>query len=219
MADLHLISLNTLEHLEAYKKALSPDETDRMLRFATPRLQEKFALTRGALRFILSDYLDSKPEDIRFRYNEFGKPFLATGFLQFNMAHSGDYCVMAVTEKDLIGVDIEKCEDTHKPHFDIAKRFFTAPEFQAIEKSTDPETLFFHIWTQKEAFLKAIGRGLSFGLDQFEVATDLNQSYVRNIQDSEYASRIWASQSFDFLPQYRITLTKEHPILDLQIKS
>ena len=206
-ANLHIISLpQSIAQLQRCQAILSLDETERMLRFATPKLQDYFALTRGHLRLTLGKLLNADPEKLEFIYNEFGKPFLKNHSLQFNLAHSKDYCVIA-TSHTLVGVDIEYCENTHKPHLDIAKRFFTQREFQAIETAQDPELLFFHIWTQKEAFLKAIGKGISFGLDQFEVATCLDESYVKDIQDPEYSALNWKSQSYDSIQGYRLTVT------------
>lgn len=193
------------------------DETNRMLRFATPKLQEKFALTRGNVRFLLGEYLQCAPQAIQFSYQEWGKPFLPNHAIQFNLAHSGDYCAAVLTAKDLIGVDIEKCEDTQRPHLEIAKRFFTSAEFEAVRTATDPELLFFHIWTQKEAFLKAIGQGIAAGLHQFEVATDLTRSEVKNIGFDEYRMRQFDSRSFDFLKGYRLTVTKEDSIEEVKL--
>lgn len=216
--DLHILNLeDPIYSHYACQKILNSEETQRMQRFATIKLQEKFALTRGSLRFILAEYLGMAPESIAFQYGKFGKPYLKNHPLYFNLAHSGEYAALALTKANLIGVDIEKSELTHKPHLDIAKRFFTTVEYTAIQNASDPETLFFHIWTQKEAFLKAIGQGITAGLDQFEVATCLQDSYIKNIKLSEYKNLQWASRSFDSLTGYRLTVTKEGTIGELKL--
>ena len=70
---------------------------------------------------------------------------------------------------------------------------------------------------QKEAFLKAIGKGITFGLDQFEVSIDLKQSYILDIQDPVYRNKTWTSQSFEHIPGYRLTLTKENAFGQLSV--
>ncbi len=204
--DLHLIDFRTksIADLEACKKTLNEDETLRMQRFMTPELQQKFALSRGSLRFTLGKYLHQDPGSLEFTYNDFGKPSVKN--VQFNMAHSGHYCVIALLSSGLIGIDIEQV-DRQLEILDIAKRFFTKKEYTAILQAEQARETFFHIWTQKEAFLKAIGKGISFGLDQFEVATNLDQAYVRAIQDPEYAKINWQSQINTSIPDYRLALT------------
>lgn len=209
--NLHIIQLSkSQDRLAECQNILAADEQQRMQRFAMPLLQQKFALTRGMLRFTLAEYLNLPPQSLEFIYNDWGKPFLKQSSLQFNMAHSGDYCVIAVSPHHPVGVDIEQCINTRQPHLDIAQRFFTEAEYLAIKTATDSELLFFHIWTQKEAFLKAIGRGLSFGLDQFEVSTDLSIASVNNIKDPALNKHVWASQSFDCLAGYRLVVTQEN---------
>lgn len=216
--DLYLISLSqSLSQLGRCQQLLSPDEINKMRRFATPALQEKFALTRGHLRMTLAEYLNTDPKNIIFSYSSLGKPFIKDSPLQFNLAHSGDYCAITLTTHDMIGVDIEYCKPDHLTHVDIAKRFFTEREFNAIQNAEHSKWLFLHIWTQKEAFLKAIGKGLSFGLDRFEVAISLLASSVSDIQDPAYSARLWQSQSFDCLAQYRITVTKENELAKINV--
>ncbi|MCX7123526.1 MAG: 4'-phosphopantetheinyl transferase superfamily protein [Gammaproteobacteria bacterium] len=193
-------------------KTLDSEETARMQRFYSEKLQQHFALTRGSLRQILGQHLNLDPADIRFEYSEQGKPFLKNHALQFNLAHSGDYCVIALCLQDCIGVDIERCSHAHKPYYGIAKRFFTRQEFLALAHCSihEGEDLFYHLWTQKEAFLKAIGQGIAFGLDHFEVSTDKSKAFVCNIQDPLFASKTWSSQSFTQPDGYRIVVTKEN---------
>lgn len=197
-----------------YTAILSEDEKVRMMRFQTRTLQVNFALTRGLLRSILAQHTQQRPQELALGYFSQGKPFIQNSSLHFNLAHSGDYCLIGISKEDMIGVDIERSHFSGKAYYDIAKRFFTPREYTALLHTpiSQSEALFYHMWTQKESFLKAIGAGLSFGLDQFEVATQLEQASISEIQDQQYADRTWSSLGFSQPEGYRISLTKENTL-------
>jgi 4'-phosphopantetheinyl transferase len=70
-----------------------------------------------------------------------------------------------------VGVDVERVR-AQPNHLDMATRYFTPNESQRLNAlpPAEGERAFFHVWTRKEAFLKAIGLGLTHGLERFEVA-------------------------------------------------
>ena len=208
---------DAMPHLPHCVNVLDPEETTRMQRFYSSPLQHHFALTRGSLRHILAQHLNIPAAQVHFEYTENGKPFLKNQALQFNLAHSGDYCVIALCLQDRIGVDIERCTHAHKPYYDIAKRFFTRQEYLTLAHCSihEGEDLFYHLWTQKEAFLKAIGQGIAFGLDHFEVSTDKSKSFVKNIKDPLYADKVWSSQCFTKPEGYRVVVTKENTLTEI----
>ncbi len=153
---------------------LSEDERRRVFRFHFDRDRRRFTVARGALRCILSNYLGAQPERLRFGYSEHGKPFLDTPLpgldIRFNVSHSDELALVAVTVAAEVGVDVEKI----RPDFaglEIAERFFSPAEVKALRSL--PIHLrsgaFFNCWTRKEAFVKATGRGLSFPLKAFDV--------------------------------------------------
>lgn len=146
-----------------------------MEHFHFARDRRRFVVSRGVLRAILGYYLAVGPNRLEFRYNEYGKPYLADKYggclLQFNVAHSQELVLYAFTRDREIGIDIEyirPISDTEQ----IAKRFFSIEENTALQ--TIPTHLkleaFFTCWTRKEAYIKAKGRGLSMPLDQFDVS-------------------------------------------------
>ncbi|NOZ57755.1 MAG: 4'-phosphopantetheinyl transferase superfamily protein [Calditrichaeota bacterium] len=153
---------------------LSDDERKRAFRFHFDRDRRRFSVARGALRQILGAYLALEPSAIRFGYSDHGKPFLAgpdTGLdLRFNVSHSDDVALVAVTQGREVGIDVEKL----RPEFaglEIAERFFSPAEVDAL-RSLPLELQsrgFFNCWTRKEAFVKATGKGLSFPLRAFDV--------------------------------------------------
>lgn len=165
----------TTPHMQPLQDALSADELERASRFHFAKDRRRFVVARGVLRSLLGRYLGVEPRQLRFSYSAYGKPALVptsgeTG-LRFNVSHSHDLALYAVTYGREIGVDIEHiraniaCEE-------IAERFFSRQERALLR--TLPAQLkhdaFFRCWTRKEAFIKAHGEGLSLPLDQFDVA-------------------------------------------------
>lgn len=162
---------------QALWRTLSADERARFERIRHERVRTHFLIARGILRMILGHYLQISPDQIVFDYNEHGKPFLVdacagTG-LCFNLSHSRDLALFAVTHHHEVGVDVEY----HRPgsledRMRIARRFFSDEEYRVL--TTLPahrrQEAFFVCWTRKEAFIKAKGRGLSLPLSHFDVS-------------------------------------------------
>ena len=127
------------------------------------------------LRTILGRYLGRDPAQLRFRYGPSGKPVLyvesGSHSIRFNVSHTRDIALYAVTIGREIGVDIERIRVDFGTE-DIAARFFSGREVAALGALPPPYRLeaFFTCWTRKEAYLKARGQGLSFPLDRFTVS-------------------------------------------------
>ena len=146
-----------------YYGFLSPDECDRAARLLNLQHQNDFIAARGALRSKLAQYTNCSPKALRFSYGNYGKPQLVDyPNLQFNLAHSNGRALIVVSETAVVGVDLEKVRSVPKL-LALAKRFFKSSEYEtivALPESLQPEQ-FFAYWTCKEAYLKAIGVGLS----------------------------------------------------------
>lgn len=154
---------------------LSPAERTRAERFVQPKDRQRFITARTALRGILGSYLGLPPAAVSFRINAHGKPYLDPGpaMLQFNLSHSGDWALCAVTTAGEVGVDIERVRRRSEVHrLKIAQRFFSAHEYRAINSAspTDIESAFFSGWTRKEAYIKCHGKGLAIPLATFTVS-------------------------------------------------
>jgi 4'-phosphopantetheinyl transferase len=154
---------------------LSADEVARAGRFHFEKDLNRFIAARGILRNILGLYLGEKPHRLRFEYTPHGKPVLGTesGYdaLRFNLSHSDSFALYAITRGRNIGIDIERIR------YDIAvdqivRRFFSPDEISSLEGIHDEKRyeVFFQYWTRKEAFLKAMGEGLSFPMEQCDVS-------------------------------------------------
>lgn len=177
VTDIHLWLVHVehcSESLPFLAQTLSPDEHTRAAKFRQERDRTRFITCRGILRHLLSRYLSCVPSQIRFFYNPYGKPGLAKSShesppLQFNLSHSGGLALYAFTLANPIGIDLEQQRPLDIPA--LAASFFSAQEQAFLSQLSPVEqyTQFFQIWTCKEAYLKAIGEGLS-GLDQVELA-------------------------------------------------
>ncbi|MCX4825191.1 4'-phosphopantetheinyl transferase superfamily protein [Streptomyces sp. NBC_01142] len=138
------------------------------------RERERFVVRRGRLRRILGGYLDTSPGELRFVHGPWGKPLLADApEVCFSLAHSGSLALLAVATGIPVGVDVER----FRPIPDAARcaaRFFVPGEAVALSRSRSPSPLterwFTECWARKEAYLKGTGRGLTAGLDTFEVS-------------------------------------------------
>ena len=157
--------------LDQFRRTLEPEERDRAGRFHFERLQRHFVAGRGFLRYVLGRYLEVGPEELRFAYNNYGKPSLAgEQSLQFNMSHSHEVGLVAVTRDAALGVDVEHIRADFASE-EIAMRFFSPLEVETFSSLPKEERVaaFFRCWARKEAYIKAIGKGLSQPLDGFDV--------------------------------------------------
>jgi 4'-phosphopantetheinyl transferase len=148
---------------------LSPDELERAGKLKIQRDREHFILCHSQLRLILSKYCDCLPGELSFRYNSCKKPLISnteSGELKFNMSHSDDLMLVGLCKRNEIGIDIEKVREVDELE-NIANENFSAQEIKYLMDSSDKINTFFKIWTRKEAFIKAIGKGIHFPLKSF----------------------------------------------------
>ncbi len=149
---------------------LDKDELARADRFYFKRHKRRFTVARSILRTILSSYLQISPATLKFTYNQYGKPSVINSMqLEFNLSHSSDLALLAIGQRSSLGIDLEFF--SARPYQGIAKHLFSEQERK--ELSQLPPALraiaFFNIWSQKEAFIKACGMGLSYPTEQFSV--------------------------------------------------
>jgi 4'-phosphopantetheinyl transferase len=152
--------------------SLPATERQRALAFRHPQARAQFVVTRTALRSILSAYLEVSPLRLEFVHGPQGKPSL-TGewrWLHFNVTHSHDVALIAVTRRGEVGVDVERLRPFAND-LGMAERYFSPSETETLRALAGPRRseAFFRAWTRKEAFLKASGKGISYGLERVEV--------------------------------------------------
>ncbi len=173
--EVHVWCASLDQNAAGYEPLLSADEQAKAQRFRFEREQRRFVVGRGLLRNILSLYLNFPPEKLQFKYGKQGKPALNTDEFQptlsFNLAHSGELALYAVTADLEIGIDLEQIRPIPAVQ-QLAEQFFSPLERAELAAlpSTQKLAAFFSGWTRKEAYLKARGDGLTYPLDQFSVS-------------------------------------------------
>jgi 4'-phosphopantetheinyl transferase len=176
--------------LSELESGLSAEEALRAARFRTEELRHRFIVTRAVLRSVLGRCLAVAPAQVRFAANATGKPHLAEGRgISFNLAHTGDVMLLAVTSGIPVGVDVERIRSLNDA-FGIADRFFTSREAAWLrsKQAATIDRAFFSLWTRKEAILKATGEGIGSGLDTLELLKAngrFHDTVTRHQKDSE----------------------------------
>ena len=192
---------------------LSPDERARADRFRFDRDRDRFAAARATLRLMLALYLGDEPCRYEFDYGEQGKPFLAGAFadcgLDFNVSHAQGLAAYAFACKRRVGVDVEGVRPVADAD-EIADRFFSAREAEQLGGLRDEEKpgAFFNVWTRKEAFVKAVGEGLSYPLDRFEVSLGVSGRLV-SIEPGSTARGEWSLCELEAPPGYVAAVAAE----------
>jgi len=171
------------EYLGQLYQLLSEEEQRRVERFRFVRHRRRFTVARTSLRTILARILGCRPEEVRFVYNQWGKPDLAQSCnhlkLKFNISRSHEIALLVISRDREVGIDIEWLLQ-HPGDFDtLAKRFFAPEEYKQLRLLPESERLegFFRFWTRKEALVKAVGTGLTIPLKQ--IIVNLNDQPIR----------------------------------------
>ena len=158
-----------------FSESLSQDEKERANRFRFEKNRNEFIISRGSLRVLLGSYLGVPAHEVGFGYSHYGKPYLVDSDhispVEFNLSHSEGIVLLAFTRGRKVGVDIEYV-GRNFDFEEIAARFFSAAEQQMLRNTPTEErgTAFFRCWTRKEAYIKALGNGLSHLLFEFDVS-------------------------------------------------
>jgi len=208
------------ELVQTFRSTLEEDERSRADRFHFEKDRRAFTVSRGFLRHVLGSYLQTKPDAVRFSYGPYGKPALdgehKNSSLRFNMSHSRGVGLVAVSDAREVGVDVEHVRADFATE-EIARRFFSPREVAAFNALPNTEQVgaFFRCWTRKEAYIKAIGRGLSQPLDGFDVTLAPEETPALLRVDEDDASR-WTLSDIDVGNDYAAALVVEGQISKIQ---
>jgi len=186
-----------IAHLQ---EMLSPEETDRAGKFQFERDRRRFQAAHGALRIILNRYLGCTPTQVQYQFTSNGKPILVNSpELHFNLSHSHERALVAVAHIHPIGVDIEQIRPLDNLDA-LARQCFSAHEYQQFAALPAPDNLqgFFNAWTRKEAYIKAIGDGLSYPLAAFDVSLLPGEpTRLLTIASAPHEASAWTLQAVD----------------------
>lgn len=161
--------------LERYGSTLlSADEQRRLASYRSRESAERYVLTRALVRVVLAERLGTTPSSVAITHNERGKPLL-TGDLHFNVSHSGDLILLAVSGDRAVGVDVERRREVERVGA-LVQRWLTATERDQVARIAASgltiSEAFLRVWSIKEARLKALGVGIAGAagahLDQVE---------------------------------------------------
>lgn len=160
--------------LAALWRLLAADERARADAFRVSWARNQFVHVRGALRLLLGECLDRRAADIDFEYGEFSKPALAQSRgWHFNVAHSGDYALLAVARGREVGVDIERLRAL--ANLASLVPIVLSPSEAALWQALPADRkvpAFFAAWTGKEAVAKAVGQGLRLGFPELDIGME-----------------------------------------------
>ena len=183
---------------------LSPDERVRLEKFVQIPDRHRYALGHIALRKLLGCYGKIPPFEIKFRYEKYGKPYWDIEGdireMQFNLSHSGEWIVIAISRDFSLGVDVEEITET-KNKEKIVKHFYHPAEVFAYDQAPPQkqQELFYRYWTAKEAALKGVGDGLSRRIDSFMIPIYFHSPMGQEfpiLEDQEAAFLGWHIQNF-----------------------
>ncbi|MGZ4830286.1 MAG: 4'-phosphopantetheinyl transferase family protein [Candidatus Angelobacter sp.] len=206
-----------------HRQFLSPIEAERADRYYFDRHRNRFIVARSVLRQLLGTYLHLDPRVIDFAYGPQGKPDVVAPQnpyrLRFNLSHSGELALIAVSLSRELGIDVERI----KPDIaglEIATRFFSPEECAKLECVLPNMRVdaFFDCWTRKEAYIKARGEGLSIPLDSFEVAFAPGvEPALLQAKTSHDAPSRWRFHALHPDPGYKAALAVEGSDHELQL--
>jgi 4'-phosphopantetheinyl transferase len=213
--------------IEQYHPWLNQDEQARWERFKFAKDKHQHLLTRALLRSTLSRYYPQiTPVNWEFSFNSHGKPTIANTMptpLYFNLSHCLNRVTLAVTHLGELGIDVEKIKPVDQLR-GLAERCFTAPERDYIlqgarrQENISPAHLqsqewrFFKLWTLKEAYIKACGKGLSIPLDSFSF-DPLAHPICIDFMDDQIDSTAWIFKSWQISPDHLLSLAiKTHQL-------
>jgi 4'-phosphopantetheinyl transferase len=197
------------------KDCLTDEETNQAARFHFAHDQRRFVIRRAVLRRLLASYLGVRTEIVRLLPGPNGKPFVCgqdmPEGIRFNCSHSGDRGLIVIAQGRELGADLEQHRDLNDAE-DLAKAFFSDSEIKELNDL--PRSLktvgFFNCWTRKEAFVKAIGLGLSFPLNRFSVSLTPGQpAALLDVAEDHEAMKKWTIASLDVGVDYSAALVFE----------
>lgn len=193
---------------------LSSDERLCAERFYFPQDTSHYIFSHGILRYVLGKYLFLSPEDIHFHYNRHAKPYLSAAIdrqvLSFNMSHSGQWVLIAVAQGREVGIDVEKIRIRDHLH-QIAEYFFSPQEYTALTAMPAEQRVeaFFTYWTRREAYLKALGVGISGVLDSVDLPVSDGKPVFLVAGEASAREDCWRYVGFRPAPEYMAAVVVE----------
>jgi len=212
---LWIVQLNEWKsHLFKLKALLSSEEIERSLRLKVKDKQEQFICSRGILRIILGSYLDKNPANLQIQSTTDGKPYLEKSEIRFNLSHSGEILLCGLSHKSQIGIDIQKIYPITNLET-IIKNYLSEKERKYLDSQPVDQLKnhFFSIWTAKEAYLKAIGKGFQESPTKISTLPDASSQYfLLDHPRSDQESQEWTVTSIEVDQGYKAAIAVNRKI-------
>jgi len=214
--------LDVLQHKNKqadYLATLDQREQGVASRFKREILIQHYILAHGLLREVLAKYVDESAANLQFSHSEKGKPFLLNyPELSFNMSHTADAWVLAVVQaKCHLGIDIEYFK-VRESWAGLVKKCFSSEEsvYWYGLPVAEQGRFFYQLWVRKEAFVKAVGQGITLGLDRCVVNSAAINQFLRLPECAGNADN-WQSYAFDIAPELlaAVVCNQKHASLNL----
>ena len=194
-----------------FQEVLSAEESQRAARFRFDEPRRQFVTCRGSLRQLLGSCCGIAPNTIEFQYGPHGKPGLLNqsigarvAGLEFSVSHSGSFGLIAICVGKPVGIDIEEMNPGVK-HCELAERYFARDEVRELKQLPVEFQLpgFYRGWTCKEAYIKALGTGLSHSLSSFQVAVNPDRpASLCHVDGQPHEPANWTSMALEVDPGY-----------------
>ena len=196
--EIHIWSANLEQPeaiIEGYYSILSDNEKKKVDKYKTEGLRNRHIISKGLLRILIAKYMNYSPNEIIFYFNEFGKPSISPDSegtnLFFNLSHSDNIAVFVFSGNREVGIDVEKVKELADME-GVVDLCFSESEKKWFSKlpSAKKEEMFYKIWTCKEAYIKAIGKGLSFSPNRITLdRKDDDELFIKEINGDEDFNR------------------------------
>ncbi len=186
MVDLFTIRLNDpkLRYSDHFR-VLSSEEKQRASRIRSVTYKNRYVVSHGRLRIILSGFIHQTPEKIQLYVTKSGKPYIDPDhnpeLFRFSLSHSKDVAIVAVCKDADIGVDIEY-NRAERSFLELAGRYFSEKEYLFLKQlnAHDCRQTFYRIWTMKESWLKATGEGIA-GLQTVQTWPEIDTNGIISV--------------------------------------
>lgn len=213
--DIHIARFRLDEPFDGAIDLLDRAERTRAERFVFDCDRRRFIAAHAWLHVTLGQYLGRAPKSLLFGADEHERPRLLNADIpfdvRFSLSHAGERALLAIAVGRHVGIDIEK--ERPVDVLELARRFFSAKETEALQAlaPADRRSAFFRCWTRKEAFIKALGTGLRFPLDSFEVSVhdDRAPQLLRECTTTREAMERWRIVAVAAEPGYVAALAAE----------
>lgn len=213
MIDIYITNINWENNRPYFCKVILSNLEDKKMMIER---YKRSIISKLFVKIILEKYYKMNTKEINIVRDQYGKPFLTKQNMElnlyFNISHSGEWVVCAFSDCE-IGIDIEKI-DTYSPK--IAKRFFSHNEYNTfLEKSgRERDRCFFDIWTLKESYVKALGKGLSVPFRSFSFSFNDNTITLR----SDIEKSHWFFKQYEITSDYCLSLCARANDFPLNLK-